>query len=79
MEKFISNLIRSVTGKTFTYKDSFYSSETNFWFMNTTFDGKPYRVVSFSDDGVVRMYEKHPLEQKEPTHVRDFKFCGRGL
>lgn len=36
----------------FTYKDSFYSSETNFWFMNTTFDGKPYRVVSFSDDGV---------------------------
>lgn len=74
MEKLVSSLIRNVSGKTFTYKDNFPSSLTEYWFMDATFDGTSYRVVTFKDDGVVRLYKKHPLEQKEPTHVIKF-FC----
>ena len=68
MEKLISGLIRNVTGKTFTYKDNFPSSTGEHWFMDATFDGKMYRVITFCEDGVIRLYGKHPLDQRKPTH-----------
>lgn len=74
MEKFVSDLIRNVTGKTLYYKDSFLTSTKEVWFMDATFDEKQYRVVSFCEDGIVKMYKKHPLDQKGPTHTIKF-FC----
>ena len=73
METIFANLIRNVTGCEFTYKDSIYRSKTEVWFMDASFDGKNYRVVSIGEEGLVKLFKKHPLDQKEiPTHVLKF-------
>jgi hypothetical protein len=66
-------MIRNVTEKEFTYRDSFYSSKTQAWFTDTVFDGTPYRVVTFSEEGIMKLFKKYPLEQKEiPTQAIKF-------
>ncbi len=73
MENFHANMIRNVTGKEFTYKDSFYSSKTDMWFMDATFDGTYYSVVTLGEEGIVKFFKKHPIDQKEiPTRVLKF-------
>lgn len=74
MEKLVSTLIRNATGKTLTYETYYMNDITESWFMNATFDGKTYRVITFCEDGVVKMYKKHPINQNGPTHIIKF-FC----
>lgn len=74
MDRLFSNLIRNVTGKTFTYDDSIMAEENEIWFIDAEFGGIKYRVISYSDDTFLRFYVKHPLDQNNiPTRIMRWK------
>ena len=68
----LSNLISNVTGKTLSYTSQMSPSPNEICFVDCTFDGKKYDVISFCEDGVIRLYKKHPSDK--PTHTLKF-FC----
>lgn len=71
METFFANLIRNVTGKEFTYNDSFYSSKTEeSLFLDVIFDGEYYQIMTFGEDGIIKLFKKHP----EPRIIK-FASC----
>ena len=75
METIFANLIRNLTGKELMYKDSFFTYPTlkEAWFMDATFDGETYKVVSLGEEGVVKLFKKHPIDQnKIPTSTIKF-------
>ncbi len=64
-----AKLIMNTTGKDMTYKDSFMTSQSDWWFMDATYDGKYFRVISIGDEGVIKFYKKHPIDQNIPTET----------
>ena len=75
---FIANILEATTQKKMAYKDCFWGSADEAWFSNVTYDGENYRTVIFSDDGVFRMYKKHPLDQKGTSKQIKLMPCEQG-
>ena len=68
----IAKLIKNITGEEIVYRDCFcaindYTRDNELWFMDAVYRGESYRVIKFVDDGYIRMYKKHPLDQNAPT------------
>lgn len=76
--EFIANILENTTQKKMMYKDCFWGSAAEAWFSNVTYDGENYRTVIFSDNGVFRMYKKHPLDQKGTSKEIKLVSCEQG-
>lgn len=76
--EFIANILENTTQKKMIYKDCFWGIKDEAWFSNVTYDGENYRTMTFTDDGVFRMYKKHPLDQKLPSKEIKLVSCEQG-